>query len=192
LFAASNVSAPSFDTSQRYRTIYKNLDIAIECFDSKGSDIEYDSISPNSDEIVIGILGELTKHKGLDFVRELTAAANGLKIRFEIFGSIPAGSSLTGRKVRVHGKYRDFAELKLRVQSSKPDLFLFPGRIPETYSYTLTEALRFGIPIAYFRTGAIADRLTNVSRGIPFELDAKPEQIIDVVKMRLALLQRGK
>jgi len=191
LLAASNVSAPSFDTSQRYRTIYKNIDIEIKHFDSSGSNIGYRNNYSHDDEIVIGILGELTKHKGLDFVRELTIAAKGLKIRFEIFGSIPDGSSFTSRKVRVHGRYRDFAELKLRVLSTKPDLFLFPGRIPETYSYTLTEALRFGIPIAYFRTGAIADRLANVAHGIPFELDAKPEEIISTVKMRLASLQKG-
>ena len=58
-------------------------------------------------------------------------------------------------------------------------MIFFPAVWPETYSYTLTAALRSGLPIVAFDLGAIAERLRahQVGTVLPLELAWSPEAI---------------
>ena len=188
LRSASIISAPSFDTANRFKSIYQDLDIIVESFDSLGPMISIPKRETENETIIIGILGELALHKGFNLVLDLTSTSTKERFRFEIFGAIPSGLSLNKQNVNVHGKYQSFSELRERIISAKPDVFLFPGMSPETYSYTLTEALRFGIPIAFFQTGAIAERLTGFIDGIPLSLEATPTEILSLISSHCASL----
>jgi GT2 family glycosyltransferase len=181
LRGVSRISAPSRDTAQRYQKVIKNLEVSLSPFDIPKSKINLPPVPPERDRIVIAILGELTKHKGLDLVLELAGSPQAKKFKFEVIGSLPTGTNVIGSNIRVHGKYKHISELIERVISVRPDIFLFPGRIPETFSYTLSEALRFEIPIAYFETGAIAERLVGYSHGIPFDLNAEVNEILSQI-----------
>ena len=52
------------------------------------------------------------------------------------------------------------------------DVLWFPGRIPETYSYTLDVALASGLPIVASDLGAVAERLRAAGRGTLLPADA--------------------
>jgi GT2 family glycosyltransferase len=184
----SRISAPSLDTAKRYQGIVKNLDVELSTFDITESQISLPSELPERDEIVVAVLGELTKHKGLDLVIELAKSLQGKRFRFEIIGSVPIGTQVHSSNIRVHGRYKDFSDLSEKVLLVRPDMFLFPGKIPETFSYTLSEALKFGIPIAYFKTGSIAERLDGFIAGIPLNLDANVNQILMKISRSLKLL----
>lgn len=189
LRSASIVSAPSLDTANRFKSIYQDLDVQVESFDFLGSDVSILEKNTKGGTIVVGILGELALHKGFNLVLDLATTTSQIRFRFEIFGALASGLSLNKSNIHVHGKYQNFSELKERVLSAKPDVFLFPGRIPETYSYTLTEALRFGIPIAYFQTGAIAERLKGFTDGISLSLDATPVNVLSAISSHCASLK---
>jgi GT2 family glycosyltransferase len=181
LRSASLVTAPSLDTSNRYKSIYQGIEIEKESFDSLGTKILLSEKLNHTDAIVVGILGELSPHKGFDLLLNLATIDTEEKFRFEVFGALASGLSMNRSNVHVHGKYKNFRELTERITAIKPDVFLFPGRIPETYSYTLTEALRFGVPIAYFQTGAIAERLADHKDGIPLSLDATSLDVLSSI-----------
>jgi glycosyltransferase involved in cell wall biosynthesis len=52
-----------------------------------------------------------------------------------------------------------------------------PSIVPETFSYTLTEAMKLGLPIVAFDIGAQASRLARYDRGATVSLDASSEGI---------------
>jgi GT2 family glycosyltransferase/glycosyltransferase involved in cell wall biosynthesis len=185
----SRISAPSLDTAKRYQKIIKNLDVKLSPFDISESQISLPNVLPERDQIVVAVLGELTKHKGLDLVIELAKSIQGKRFKFEIIGTLPTGTKLLSSNIRVHGRYKDFSDLREKVILVRPDIFLFPGRIPETFSYTLSEALNFGIPIAYFKTGAIAEHLDGFTGGIPLNLDANINQVLIEISRSLTLLK---
>jgi glycosyltransferase involved in cell wall biosynthesis len=185
----SRISAPSLDTAMRYQRIVKNLDVELSNFDITKSQVSLTSELPKRDKIVVAVLGELTKHKGLDVVIELAKSLQGKRFKFEVIGSLPTGTKVHSSNIHVHGRYKDFSDLSEKVIMVRPDIFLFPGKIPETFSYTLSEALNFGIPIAYFKTGAIAERLVGFTAGIPLNLDANANQVLIEISRSLELLK---
>lgn len=185
----SKISAPSSDTAKRYQAIIKNLDVEVNSFDISQTKISLPKLHDKRDSIVVAVLGELTKHKGLDLVLELAKSTPGNRFKFEVIGSLPTGTKVSSSNIRVHGRYGNFSDLIEKVILVRPDIFLFPGRIPETFSYTLSEALSFGIPIAYFKTGAIAERLNGFSKGIPLNLDATVNEVLSDISQCLTVLQ---
>ena len=76
-----------------------------------------------------------------------------------------------------YGEYNDTEHLYLLLKEIRPDLFWFPSEVPETFSFTLSEALPFGIPISYFDTGAIAERLQNYEWRIPLKIASDAAEI---------------
>jgi glycosyltransferase involved in cell wall biosynthesis len=185
----SRISAPSSDTAKRYQTIIKNLDVEVNSFDISQTKISLPKLRDKRDSIVVAVLGELTKHKGLDLILELAKSTTSKSFKFEVIGSLPTGTKVSGSNIRIHGSYENFSDLIEKVILVRPDIFLFPGRIPETFSYTLSEALSFGIPIAYFKTGAIAERLDGFSKGIPLNLDANVNDVLTEISQCLTVLQ---
>jgi GT2 family glycosyltransferase len=185
----SQISAPSSDTAKRYQTIIKNLDVEVNSFDISRTKISLPKLRDKRDSIVVAVLGELTKHKGLDLVLELAKSTPEKRFKFEVIGSLPTGTKVSSSNIRIHGSYENYSDLIEKVMLVRPDMFLFPGRIPETFSYTLSEALSFGIPIAYFKTGAIAERLDGFSKGIPLNLDASVNDVLTEISQCITVLQ---
>jgi GT2 family glycosyltransferase/glycosyltransferase involved in cell wall biosynthesis len=189
LRAVSKISAPSSDTAKRYQSIINNLDVEVNSFDISQTKISLPKLHDKRDSIVVAILGELTKHKGLDLVLELAKSTSGKRFKFEVIGSLPTGTKVSSPNLRIYGSYENYSDLIEKVILVRPDIFLFPGRIPETFSYTLSEALSFGIPIAYFKTGAIAERLNGFSKGIPLNLDDGANDVLTEISQCLTVLQ---
>ena len=64
----------------------------------------------------------------------------------------------------------------------KTDIMLYPPphQFRETYGITFLEAQAAGVICFYRKSGALGE--TIGSRGIPLEMDAKPEEIVDKIK----------
>jgi hypothetical protein len=189
LRSASKITAPSSDTVNRFNSVYRELNIEKTNFDTLRAVVEL-SPKDSGKELVIAIPGELTKNKGFSLVEELTDLAKNWPIKFVVLGPVGPGLILNNSNVKVSGRYFSFAELVDRVRIINPHLFLFPSRVPETYSYALTEVLSFGIPIAYFETGAIHERLIMHSLGIPFPLDTPADDLLGEIISRFMLSKR--
>jgi glycosyltransferase involved in cell wall biosynthesis len=119
--------------------------------------------SDRTGELKIVVLGRLTPAKGWHLLEACAAdaKARGLPLFFRVIGHTeremrPKSDSL----LSFSGAYDD-AELPLLIVRERPDLIFFPARWPETYSYTLSVAMRTGLPIIAPRLGAFIERLAD-------------------------------
>lgn len=129
-----------------------------------------------SGELKVVVLGRLTPAKGLHLLEACAAdaRARNLPLFFRVIGhterELQPKSDLT---LSFSGAYED-DELPLLIARERPDLFLFPARWPETYSYTLSVAMRTGLPIIAPRLGAFSERLADYPQARLLDWDTPP------------------
>lgn len=108
-------------------------------------------------------LGALSEIKGLLVLHAATEDARDrrLPLRLRLIGApnpqYPQNAYLS---VDCRGEYRD-AELAAILREERPHAVWFPVQWPETYSYTLSTALEWGLPIVSSDLGANAERLAG-------------------------------
>jgi GT2 family glycosyltransferase len=111
----------------------------------------------------IGSLGYAKGYHGL-YALALDVLKRGLPVDFHVIGGTADSPPLTNLGVQVQGPY-DEGEIGERIEQVAPHVALFPGVLPETYSYTLSIAFAAGIwPVAY-DLGAIAERIREAGFG---------------------------
>jgi GT2 family glycosyltransferase/glycosyltransferase involved in cell wall biosynthesis len=117
----------------------------------------------------IAILGNVAGHKGRAKLLACAALADPALFEFIIIGEadppLPAGS-----QVLQTGCYHPM-ELRGWLLRVKPHVVWFPGRWPETYSYTLSEAMTARLPVIAPDIGAFSERL----EGRPWSWIIDPE-----------------
>ena len=133
-------------------------------------------LEPVQARVKVGLLGGLAAVKGLATVLASARLARdtGQPLAFCVLGyperAIPTWPELP---LQVRGEYRD-ADLPELLALERCDVLWFPGRIPETYSYTLDVALASGLPIVASDLGAVAERLRDADRGALLPAEASP------------------
>ncbi|MCW5256784.1 glycosyltransferase [Verminephrobacter aporrectodeae subsp. tuberculatae] len=118
---------------------------------------------PADAPLKIAVLGSLSAIKGADLLEAVAqqAAKRQAPIEFHLLGY--GYRHLQTRPhacLTVHGAYED-KDLPDLLQRLRPDLVWFPALWPETYSYTLSAALRAGLPVVAPDLGAFAERLAG-------------------------------
>ena len=114
--------------------------------------------APRSLRIVV--IGAIGKIKGYDILLGCArdARRRRLPLRFVLMGYSMDDAPLRKAGVDITGRYDDREALQ-RLGDLHPDIVWLPSTWPETYSYTLSLALRGGYRISAFDLGAIAQRL---------------------------------
>lgn len=141
--------------------------------------------------IRVAVLGVLAVHKGLPLVRAVAELARrrGEALELVLVGYVPSGAEQLPSAVRVTGRYEEH-ELEALVEREDPDVIWFPVRLPETYSFTLSAALRSGRPIAVPDIGALAERVTGSPAVMVYPWAAEPAEITEVLQ-ELSSMQRS-
>jgi glycosyltransferase involved in cell wall biosynthesis len=124
-----------------------------------------------SDPLNVAYLGAFTFEKGadlfLDLVRDIRDSALFPKVSFSIIGelgyTIP-DDLLQSSGLKVTGAYRP-DELNSILCREGIDIVLLLSRWPETYSYTLSEAVAGGIPVIASDFGALRERIARHTVG---------------------------
>lgn len=107
------------------------------------------------------VLGALSQIKGADVLEAvaLEAARRDLPLEFHLLGYAYRTLPTQPRaRLTVHGAYAE-EDLPALLKWLAPDLVWFPAQWPETYSYTLSAALRAGLPVLAPDLGAFPERL---------------------------------
>jgi glycosyltransferase involved in cell wall biosynthesis len=116
----------------------------------------------------VAVLGRIDPVKG----DELLAAAferARLVVDFLFLGAGQGGSALSGRWAStVVPSYRH-EDLPALLADRPCDLALFLSAVPESFSYTLSEAWALGIPVVAPRIGAFEDRITDGETGFLYD-----------------------
>jgi glycosyltransferase involved in cell wall biosynthesis len=131
------------------------------------------------DDINIVVLGNISLQKGAgvicDMANHLSAGTNII-----IVGNMKNAPD----NIFVHGKY-NANRLPRLMEKYRADIVFIPSIWPETFSYTTSEAMSMGLPIACFDMGAPAQRVGEYERGLVLS-EINPEknlaQIIEFIK----------
>lgn len=111
---------------------------------------------------VVAVIGAIGPHKGsalLDaLVDRLRETAIGIVVIGYTDSQLLQGWRAPGR-CYVHGPYVD-VELADLIAAYRVDVALFPNRLPESFSYTLSEIWAAGIPAIVPEDGALAERVS--------------------------------
>ena len=138
---------------------------------------------------VVALLGAIGPHKGADLVEEVARRLEGTGIALVVVGYLEnrfhAGWHIPGR-LFVHGAFvEEDAGALLRAYGAS--LVLMPNRVPESFSYALSDAWAAGVPVLAAPRGALAERIGANGGGwlLPDDFDA------DVVAARIRELVGG-
>lgn len=175
---ASRVFAPSPGVVERLKKHFPNAKLVLAPHPESGNNRVQDPQwrYGRQGSLKIVVLGALNPTKGPDLLEAcaLDARVRGLALEFHLLGS-----AYRDLKVRpeselvIHGPYRD-EDLDRLIEALSPHLAWFPAQWPETYSYTLSTAVRHGLPIAAPDFGAFRDRLSGrpLSWLLPWDTEA--------------------
>ncbi len=176
LRAAARIIAPSSYLAQQIKIYYPDVNIQIHAHP------EVFAASPSFPWKVL-ILGELTIEKGLRIVEACArdARARDLPLSFKLLGHTSEPVATIPELPFVVGGSIDPQNLELLISLERPDAFMFPAQIPETYSSMLTASLRAGRPVIASRLGAYIERLEGVTIATTVPWDASAAEWNDAM-----------
>ena len=126
---------------------------------------------------VVAVLGAIGPHKGARLVEELAAQLEGSDIAIVVIGYLDRqllpGWMMPGC-VFVHGAF-DPGDAPALLHAYDAQLVLFPGAVPESFSYALSDTWLAGVPALVPPVGALAERVADYGGGwlLPADLDAR-------------------
>lgn len=179
------VFVPDDDVSNRLSHYYPDINFEIsphEKIDIKPLQIKYAKVN-YSEKVRVVVIGAIGKMKGFDVL--LACAKDTVKrklpIEFIVLGYSMNDRVLEDSGVTVTGKYNENDALD-KLEGLQPNLIWLPSLWPETYSYTLSIALKAGYPVSSFDLGAIPARLNRLNLGtyiLPLEKARQPRFVND-------------
>ena len=125
----------------------------------------------------IGLIGVLCYKKGLEVVKALVKyiEENDLNIRLRLIGT--SDEEIESPVFSQTGRYTREEIPRLTLEQDI-DMFLIPSVWPETFSYTTSEIISMGFPVAVLPVGAPVERVKRYAKGLVLK-DEQPENIVE-------------
>jgi GT2 family glycosyltransferase/glycosyltransferase involved in cell wall biosynthesis len=174
LRGARSVFTPSHDAAQRINRHVPGLVVQVRPHDAITLSGRTIPTRRSPKRVRVGIIGAISENKGRKRLEDLAtyAQAQQLPITFTVVGYADNQHTLDSlSNVRITGRYDD-SDLDAILVRERLDVIFFPAVWPETYSFTLTAAVRTGLPIVAFDIGAIAERLRAHGLGTMLTLES--------------------
>jgi GT2 family glycosyltransferase len=179
LKCARTVITPSNDTKGRIQK-YFDLD-NIETRYHPEAEINYQPNSLEGVEIInIAFIGAIGVHKGLNILKECAQYAYkfDLPVKFTVIGYTENDKYFDELpNVLITGKYKK-EELPSLLKTHDCHVAGLFSVWPETYSYTLSEAMRANLRIACFELGAVSERVALIDKNIELFQEQSPQKIL--------------
>ena len=189
LAGARRVFCPSEDTRDRVQRQFGLANVAVRAHPEWIGTPEWRTEDAAPGEVIrVAAIGRLSGHKGLRVLRECAAHALewALPLQFVVIG-YTSGDDQFSRltNVEITGPYSE-DDVENMIERLGIRVALLASVWPETYSYTLSIALRCGLPAVAFDLGAVAERLRRTGTGILLPLGTGAARINE------ALLEAGR
>lgn len=135
-------------------------------------------------ELRIAVIGAIGPEKGYTQLLALAqlAEVEAPHLQFVIVGHTMNDTPFASlRNTRISGRYTQ-EELQPLLKELECHLALFLSPWPETYSYTLSEALTAGLTPVAPCLGALGERISLIEHGRLFSANATPAEILGVLQ----------
>ena len=136
-----------------------------------------EKIRKTTETFNIGLIGVLCYKKGLEVVKALAGyiEEKGLDIRLKLIGS--SDEEIESPVFSQTGRYTREEIPRLTLEQDI-DMFLIPSVWPETFSYTTSEIISMGFPVAVLPVGAPVERVKRYAKGLVLK-NEQPENIVE-------------
>lgn len=171
----NKIIVPSEDTKTRLKKYFGDVEITVI---EHGVDNHKADITPFVDgKLRVAFIGVMCRHKGSDIIRTLIKTCKN--IEFHTFGKSEFDDLEKNKSNYIfHGPYKRENLSKL-LWENKINVICFLQIWPETYSYTVNEAVSAGIPILSLDIGAGAERAKKHDLGWVLPLNSTEKEIAD-------------
>lgn len=129
----------------------------------------------------VAVLGVLADHKGAPLVTALAETAEPGRIAITLIGKSERAIPAAARHALTETGAYEPDELPDLIARVDPEVIWFPGVWPETWSYTLTQAILSGRPVLANDIGAFRSRLAEHPRARLLAPDTGPEGVLAVM-----------
>jgi glycosyltransferase involved in cell wall biosynthesis len=181
LLGRGQVIAPSANAAGYMRRAFPGLAVQVYPHPENFDGAALQTRAGSDDEIVM--IGAIGGHKGSARLLELARRARMTHphLRFRVIGYTDIDEKLAAvGNVTITGRYKP-EELPGLIAKTRGRLALFLFTWPETYSYTLSEAVKHGFIPLVPDIGAPAERVRAAGYGAVFGFPADPVQILQLI-----------
>jgi GT2 family glycosyltransferase/glycosyltransferase involved in cell wall biosynthesis len=180
LLKADNVFCPSQSTASIYKKHYALKNIKVKAHPESSFSIKKPALQAANNTINIALIGAIGKHKGSQLLVDCAkhALKEGLPLHFVLIGFSDKDKILKKlENVTITGKYEGSGSLSQHIKNYNCQLGLFLNVWPETFCYTLTEALENNLYPLALEYGAIAERIKALKFGIIMPANSLAKEI---------------
>ncbi len=134
-----------------------------------------------NDPLRVAIIAALWPHKGSNLVLETAKMIKerNQNIELNLIGYFNKDQAdQASQLLNITGEFCD-EDLKKLIEQNNPHLIWFPARCPETFSFTLSEAIESGRPILCSALGALTERLENRDWTWMHRWNIEAEEVIE-------------
>lgn len=180
---ADEIRTFSNNTLTLLREAYPSIELSRTVVQPHSVDyIESIAVEPTqTDELRIGVVGQIGSHKGAKVVQQLSEEIKrqGLSVKVVIIGTIEASCDTAVVSQTGHYKHDDLPSL---IRSAGVNVMLFPSIWPETFSYVVQELIELDLPVACFDLGAPSERLALYEKGLVLKSFEIPSVLDELVR----------
>ncbi len=193
LHDAAAVIAPSDYLAQLAREHVAGLDVRIVPNGSRGGRSAARAVAARPEfstrgaRRVAAVLGAIGPHKGSRVLEALGEHLAASDIAIVVIGYLDAQvvPGWHGEHLFVHGPYDD-ADVPGLLRAYGARIALFPNRVPESFSYALSDVWSAGLPALVTDAGALGERVRRHGGGWILPHDADAAAIAQALRERLA------
>lgn len=178
------ITAFSKDSISHLEKAYPKVSDRVKLIPHQPKPIDKVQVTPNRRHITVGLLGGLSVAKGLHIVQKMCKLIDRrhLPVRIKLIGY--AGEPMNSYKCYSQTGPYTLEELPDLIEENQVDIIFISSIWPETFSYTASEAISMGLPVACFDLGAPVERVEQYEKGLVIDkIDARRalEQIMEFV-----------
>jgi GT2 family glycosyltransferase/glycosyltransferase involved in cell wall biosynthesis len=197
LTKAERVICPSRDAAGHIAAFVHGPDLVAALHDTLDHEVFREPVvsAPQAGgPLRIALIGVLCRDKGAALVGECARLArrSGMALEFSLVGFVPDEDSPLVRDAGLEqsGPY-ELDQLQSKISAAAPHLVWFPAVWPETYSYTLGEAMVARLPILVPDIGAFSERIAGRPWSWMSPWDASPAELVALLERIGDQLRRG-
>lgn len=177
---ASEVVAPSVFVARQVQRLFPHTNVVVDTtIWTQGNRVVRGApVAANEPKAAytIALLGVLVEHKGLSLVNAVTKELQARGIKLVLVGHAAGGPD--GFSGTSTGPYTA-DEMPDLVAKYAPDAIWITSIVPETYSFTLSEALQLHYPIIVNDVGALPERAREYDGTFIIDHTQNPKGVVD-------------